>query len=91
MRDPSPQLVLLALRRLLHSARQAALRQLVSEIVHAVWDENYHISDLFKALADFVQTERSLNLEEMEQTMITVASLLEQAAQEAETPGRELP
>lgn len=90
MRERSPQLLLLAFRRLLQPARHAALRQLVSEVVAVVRDEGYHLSDVLKALAEYTEAESSVDPATV-QTRATVAALLLEAARAAEEEGRELP
>lgn len=85
-----PQFLLQALRRFLRPARHAVLVQLVDELVAAARQEGYHFSDVLNALAEYTSTASSVD-PDTEQTRSTVASLLEAAAVEAETPGRELP
>lgn len=90
MRERSPQLILMALRRFLFSARRTALRQLLEETINAAWDEGYHFSDVLTVLSQFVR-ENNIFIGDNEETRTTVAALLEEAATEAEAPGRQLP
>lgn len=90
MREYSPLVLLQALRRFLFPARRTALRELLGELVEAVRVEGYHFSDILIALADYAQIDSSID-EDTEQTRATVVTLLQQAAQAAERPGREIP
>ena len=90
MREYSPFVILQALRRFLIPARRTALRNLLGELVEAARVEGYHYSDILTALADYAQIDSSFD-PDTEQTRATVVTLLQQAAQAAETPGREIP
>ncbi|MGL4621496.1 MAG: hypothetical protein ACRCZS_20955 [Chroococcidiopsis sp.] len=90
MREVSLRLLFLALRRVLFPERRFVLRQLVAEVVDYARYEDYHFSDVLLALAWYAKEESSVDPDTQE-TRSTVASLLETAAIEAETKGRELP
>lgn len=79
-----------ALRRLMRPARRTVMLELIREMVAAVREEGYNFSDVLYALAVYANHESSLDLN-TRQTRATVAALLEEAAEAAETVGWELP
>lgn len=90
MKEISLRLLLLALRRIAFPERRLVLRQLVAEVVDYARYEDYHFSDVLLALAQYTKEESSID-PDTEQTRLAVASLLAEAAKQAETKGRELP
>lgn len=70
--------------------RQKCLHHIIVATVNLVREMGFHFSDYLTALASYAQTESSID-PDTELTRFTVASLLETAAIEAETKGRELP
>ena len=90
MREVSLRLLFLALGRLLFPERRSVLRQLVVEVVDYAQYEGYHFSDVLRSMAQYAREESSVDPDTQE-TRSRVASLLETAAIEAETKGRELP
>jgi phosphotransacetylase len=70
--------------------RQECLQQIVVATVNLIKEMGFHLSDYLTALASYVQTKSSVD-PDTELTRSVVASLLETAAIEAETKGRELP
>lgn len=90
MSEVSLRLLFLALRRFLFPDRRLVLRQLVAEVVDYARYEEYHFSDVLRALAQYTREESSIDPDTQE-TRSNVASLIETAAIEAETEGRQLP
>ena len=95
MRDSSREMAAAAaiaaiMRRLGKDMRQACMNQIVVVSVNVIREMGFHLSDYLVALANYVETQSSVD-PDTEQTRATVASLLETAAIEAETEGRELP
>lgn len=90
--DSSRELAAIAavMNRFAVEMRKACLRQIVVATVNLVREMGFHFSDYLTALASYAQTESSID-PDTELTRLCVASLLETAAIEAETKGRELP
>lgn len=86
--NTSSQLLLVALRLLFPA--QFPLQELLSEVVEVAREGGYHFSDVLKTLALYVREESSVD-PDTQQTRLSVASLLELAAEVSETYGRELP
>ena len=99
------QIFTTSVKRLFRSERRDALRCAVEQFVEVVFEERYHFSDVLHCLADYAEREREARSEEPRSCVVssgdqspedgrawdTVAALLEAAAVEAETKGRELP
>lgn len=90
MKEVSLRLLFLALRRVLFPERRFVLRQLIAEVVDYAQYEGYHFSDVLRATAWYAREESSFD-PDTQQTRATVGSLLDEAAEQAETKGRELP
>lgn len=90
MSEVSLRLLFLALRRFLFPDRRLVLRQLVTEVVDYARYEDYHFSDVLRALAVYTKEESSFD-PDTEETRLNVSSLLIEAANQAEVKGRELP
>lgn len=78
------------MNRFMVQMRQECLQQIIVATVNLMREMGFHLSDYLTALAKYVETQSSID-PDTEQTRSTVASLLETAAIEAETKGRELP
>ena len=70
--------------------RQECLQQIIVATINLTREMGFHFSDYLTALASYAQTESSID-PDTEETRSCVALLLETAAIEAETKGRELP
>lgn len=70
--------------------RKNSLLQLVSELLLALYEEGFHFSDLLTALSEHAKRESAVE-SASQPTWSAVASLLQDAAEIAETKGRELP
>lgn len=79
-----------ATNRLGNQMRQACLEHIVDTVIDLIRNMGFHLSDFLSALARYVQNQSSVD-PNTEPTRVTVASLLETAAIEAEAEGRELP
>ena len=92
MQDSSKELAAIAavMNRFAVEMRKACLQQIIVATVNLSREMGFHLSDYLSELATYVQTESSVD-PDTELTRSTVASLIETAAIEAETKGRELP
>lgn len=92
MYDLSRDLVAIAavVKRSDNQIRQACLKQIIVATIQIVRQLGFHLSDFLFVLAEFVKDESNLDFADLT-TRNTVEILLEAAAQEAATPGRELP
>lgn len=90
MKEVPLELLLLVLQRVVFPDRCLILRHLVREVVDYAQYEGYHFSDVLRALAWYAREESSID-PDTQQTRSAVGSLLDEAANQAETKGRELP
>lgn len=92
MQDSTRELAAIAavMNRFAVEMRRACLQQIIVATINLIREMGFHLSDYLTALASYVETESSID-PDTEQTRSTVASLIETAAIEAETKGRELP
>lgn len=92
MHDSSRELAAIAavMNRLATDMKRACLQQVVVATINLIREMGFHLSDYLAALASYVETHSSVDPDTQE-TRSTVASLIETAAIEAETKGRELP
>lgn len=78
------------MKRLGNEVGKSFIKLTISTTVDILREMGFHFSDYLKAVAEYAENQSSVD-PDTQQTRSTVASLLETAAIEAETEGRELP
>ncbi len=92
MKDSSKELAAVAatMKRLSNEVGKSFIKLTISTTIDVLREMGFHFSDYLTAVAEYAENQSSIDLD-TEQTRSCVASLLETAAIEAETKGRELP
>jgi len=75
------------MQRLVNEARQEAFLEALVQFIEAMWEQNFHFSDLFMALSIYSARESGSGAEETRQNWDRISILMQAAAQEA----RDLP
>ena len=84
-------LISLSFRLLLARTKELGMMRIIGEFVSLSQQNGYHLSDILKGFSDYATERIERESPEIQPTWRTVSTLLQAAAVEAETPGRELP